>query len=198
MFSTLFDDRPSSMSICPNSSTSAVVISVTFFSPLMHATGTDPIRTLRHSKELPAQQPHPLLQLRAACRASGPLAADSTGGDRRSVQPAARPQIFAIAASNGPQLDSTSTITTYKSTNQTSRFAGISRGERRGSNPRPPGPQPGALPTELRPPRDASCKFSVESALISTRPTHGPFGERKTVAWGKAGRPRGGGPPGLQ
>ncbi len=26
-------------------------------------------------------------------------------------------------------------------------------GERRDSNPRPPGPQPGALPTELRPPR---------------------------------------------
>src|SRR4051812_3475218 len=26
------------------------------------------------------------------------------------------------------------------------------RGERRDSNPRPPGPQPGALPTELRPP----------------------------------------------
>ena len=25
-------------------------------------------------------------------------------------------------------------------------------GERRGSNPRQPGPQPGALPTELRPP----------------------------------------------
>ena len=28
----------------------------------------------------------------------------------------------------------------------------ILRGERWGSNPRPPGPQPGALPTELRPP----------------------------------------------
>jgi hypothetical protein len=28
-------------------------------------------------------------------------------------------------------------------------------GERRDSNPRPPGPQPGALPTELRPPRPA-------------------------------------------
>src|SRR3954464_5781028 len=27
------------------------------------------------------------------------------------------------------------------------------RGERRDSNPRPPGPQPGALPAELRPPR---------------------------------------------
>ena len=26
-------------------------------------------------------------------------------------------------------------------------------GDRRGSNPRPPGPHPGALPTELRPPR---------------------------------------------
>jgi hypothetical protein len=28
----------------------------------------------------------------------------------------------------------------------------LHRGERRGSNPRPPGPQPGALPAELRPP----------------------------------------------
>ena len=30
---------------------------------------------------------------------------------------------------------------------------GVLEGERRDSNPRPPGPQPGALPTELRPPR---------------------------------------------
>jgi hypothetical protein len=29
---------------------------------------------------------------------------------------------------------------------------GITRGERWDSNPRPPGPQPGALPAELRPP----------------------------------------------
>ena len=28
----------------------------------------------------------------------------------------------------------------------------FNEGERRDSNPRPPGPQPGALPTELRPP----------------------------------------------
>src|SRR3989337_770239 len=34
------------------------------------------------------------------------------------------------------------------------RSAGGTEGERRDSNPRPPGPQPGALPTELRPPRD--------------------------------------------
>jgi molybdopterin adenylyltransferase len=31
-------------------------------------------------------------------------------------------------------------------------LAGTTRGERRDLNPRPPGPQPGALPTELRPP----------------------------------------------
>jgi hypothetical protein len=30
---------------------------------------------------------------------------------------------------------------------------GAVEGDRRGSNPRPPGPHPGALPTELRPPR---------------------------------------------
>src|SRR3954470_7651374 len=33
---------------------------------------------------------------------------------------------------------------------------GYWRGERRDSNPRPPGPQPGALPTELRPPGQKS------------------------------------------
>src|SRR5260370_1247523 len=31
--------------------------------------------------------------------------------------------------------------------------SGAARGERGDSNPRPPGPQPGALPAELRPPR---------------------------------------------
>src|SRR4051812_38570217 len=36
-----------------------------------------------------------------------------------------------------------------------SLLQGLSRGERRDSNPRPPGPQPGALPTELRPPSAA-------------------------------------------
>src|SRR4051794_24962840 len=36
------------------------------------------------------------------------------------------------------------------------RWSSSSRkGERRDSNPRPPGPQPGALPAELRPPRAA-------------------------------------------
>ncbi len=34
------------------------------------------------------------------------------------------------------------------------------RGERGDSNPRPPGPQPGALPTELRPPRVRGPQFS--------------------------------------
>ena len=36
--------------------------------------------------------------------------------------------------------------------------ASDTRGERRDSNPRPPGPQPGALPTELRPPRSAAVR----------------------------------------
>gem|GEM_PF-2980802 len=46
------------------------------------------------------------------------------------------------------------------------------RGDRWDSNPRPPGPQPGALPTELRPPRarqssgaDAKSRMQVESLL---------------------------------
>ena len=45
------------------------------------------------------------------------------------------------------------------------------QGERRDSNPRPPGPQPGALPTELRPPR--------------LRPTHA--GRRWNVAAASSG-----------
>ena len=39
-----------------------------------------------------------------------------------------------------------------------SAWCAITRGERRDSNPRPPGPQPGALPTELRPPRADQCR----------------------------------------
>src|SRR5437868_14898870 len=40
------------------------------------------------------------------------------------------------------------------------------RGERWDSNPRPPGPQPGALPTELRPPG----RFESISDLIGRKP----------------------------
>src|SRR5215218_4284929 len=40
----------------------------------------------------------------------------------------------------------------------------LGRGERRDSNPRPPGPQPGALPTELRPPGD--CRPNLASAVL--------------------------------
>ena len=39
------------------------------------------------------------------------------------------------------------------------------RGDRRGLNPRPPGPQPGALPTELRPPC-ASLGFPCDMQRI--------------------------------
>ena len=35
-------------------------------------------------------------------------------------------------------------------------------GERRGLNPRPPGPQPGALPTELRPPCNPFLKQKIQ------------------------------------
>src|SRR5687767_11473427 len=43
-----------------------------------------------------------------------------------------------------------------------------SRGERRDSNPRPPGPQPGALPAELRPPR-AALQGDVASLAVTQR-----------------------------
>ena len=39
----------------------------------------------------------------------------------------------------------------------------FARGERRDSNPRPPGPQPGALPTELRPPSDGESSGDLGS-----------------------------------
>src|SRR5437763_4255083 len=45
------------------------------------------------------------------------------------------------------------------------------QGERGDSNPRPPGPQPGALPAELRPPRDGQCS-----------------GRLMTRTWGNAAR----------
>ena len=42
-------------------------------------------------------------------------------------------------------------------------------GGRWGSNPRPPGPQPGALPTELRPPLFLTRKdhFALAAALVN-------------------------------
>ena len=43
-------------------------------------------------------------------------------------------------------------------------------GERRGSNPRPPGPQPGALPAELRPPRLGQCSRITTSGSLAVRP----------------------------
>ena len=54
------------------------------------------------------------------------------------------------------------------------------RGERRDSNPRPPGPQPGALPAELRPPRGSQCSGPVAR----------PFGEARL----RSGFELGGGP----
>lgn len=41
-------------------------------------------------------------------------------------------------------------------------------GDRRGSNPRPPGPQPGALPTELRPPYITDTKYSIKCFVLAT------------------------------
>src|SRR5947209_837698 len=41
----------------------------------------------------------------------------------------------------------------------------VSEGERWDSNPRPPGPQPGALPAELRPPRVALGSLSARRPL---------------------------------
>jgi hypothetical protein len=43
----------------------------------------------------------------------------------------------------------------------------IREGERWDSNPRPPGPQPGALPTELRPPREAESTIAATATARS-------------------------------
>ena len=52
---------------------------------------------------------------------------------------------------------------------QSSGQQGLLRGERWGSNPRPPGPQPGALPTELRPPRVAQESLAAPHAPSPVR-----------------------------
>jgi hypothetical protein len=46
----------------------------------------------------------------------------------------------------------------------------ITRGERGDSNPRPPGPQPGALPAELRPPR-RGLNLAVDPRALKYRLT---------------------------
>src|SRR5262249_27082284 len=57
----------------------------------------------------------------------------------------------------GPPLDISLQIKQY------------SKGERWDSNPRPPGPQPGALPAELRPPRYPSSIAGVSLSLRGRR-----------------------------
>ena len=54
--------------------------------------------------------------------------------------------------------------------------AGFVRGERGDSNPRPPGPQPGALPAELRPPRASQCSRRGGQPPSSTRGSAGSIG----------------------
>src|SRR4051794_23188852 len=49
-------------------------------------------------------------------------------------------------------------------TQKTPPKRGFPKGERRDLNPRPPGPQPGALPTELRPP--GAVESSRASGLV--------------------------------
>jgi hypothetical protein len=58
------------------------------------------------------------------------------------------------------------------------------RGERRDSNPRPPGPQPGALPTELRPPSAAgSLAAGALPARSRRRSTTGPTLAGRRWCW---------------
>jgi hypothetical protein len=69
------------------------------------------------------------------------------------------------------------------------------RGDRWDSNPQPPGPQPGALPIELRPPRTRqSSPLRRESGHLRRRDRHGGRGTRpaavSTPAFGEGG-PRG-------
>src|SRR5215208_1077565 len=62
----------------------------------------------------------------------------------------------AIASEVRPQLGPGGKRTAQTAPSGTRGYGGETvRGERGDSNPRPPGPQPGALPTELRPPGDS-------------------------------------------
>ena len=70
------------------------------------------------------------------------------------------------------------------------------RGERWGSNPRPPGPQPGALPTELRPPRVRGPEFSGRASRRTRLPSAASgaqltFREREALTRREARRARG-------
>ena len=88
-------------------------------------------------------------------------------------------------------------------TPESPRQQGFREGERRDSNPRPPGPQPGALPTELRPPRcrpvgrrsESSSGFGGVGRLTTARKVRMSRGEtrsgpdRRCSARGHGGRP---------
>src|SRR2546429_9037086 len=71
----------------------------------------------------------------------------------------------------------------------------ITRGERWDSNPRPPGPQPGALPAELRPPREAVGSLPIQwprtTGLLEGR-VKLALGKREAFARGAVGKAGGG------
>ena len=56
------------------------------------------------------------------------------------------------------------------------------KGERRDSNPRPPGPQPGALPTELRPPSCPNLPAFCRGAVASCDTRRVPFDPANALA----------------
>ena len=110
------------------------------------------------------------LRCRPSLQSANPAARipDIERFDRRLVER----KCLAIVGSNTPSEETTG-------------FAAASIGERWDSNPRPPGPQPGALPTELRPPRAAQS--SIARHRVRTSSTKDPeSGHREATAPARA------------
>ena len=85
----------------------------------------------------------------------------------------------AFARANGPRLDPGSGSVRKASRPKTASVLAIERGERPDSNRRPPGPQPGALPTELRSPRGTNLAArSGVTGSFRIRGAH-PLGPRQ-------------------
>src|SRR5918996_3110934 len=75
------------------------------------------------------------------------------GGRKRERTARRNPLRGCVRAKNWYLIGTTRSTPVRTRTAETPGFRGFLKGERPDSNRRPPGPQPGALPTELRSPR---------------------------------------------
>ena len=89
-----------------------------------------------------------------------------TGAEAHAAHERLRPEALAgsghraSSERNGPHLDPKRGVRGDVVRRECAAMRGVLRGERPDSNRRPPGPQPGALPTELRSPRGTQSSAS--------------------------------------